>query len=66
LLEANIDIARALVEALIEKGTLLTDEIDAIISATVVARLVETERQRRADWERRKESAAEFLKGWES
>jgi hypothetical protein len=63
LLEKNIDIARALVAALIAKGTLLTDEIDQIISATVVARAVEAERVRRNDWHRREQSAAEFLKG---
>jgi hypothetical protein len=32
MLEQNMDIARALVAALSEKGTLLTNEIDAIIS----------------------------------
>ncbi len=58
LLEQNIDIARALVEALIEKGTLLTDEIDAIISAAVVARSLERERKRRDDWREREASAA--------
>jgi hypothetical protein len=63
LLEQNIDVARALVAALIEKGTLLSDEIDAIISGTVVARSLEKERQRRTDWKQRELSAADFLKG---
>lgn len=52
LLEANKDIAVALVEALIKKGTLLTEEIDAILSATVVARSLKKGRQRRQDWKR--------------
>jgi hypothetical protein len=57
LLEQNIDIAPALIAALIEKGTLLTDEIDAIISATVVLRSLEKERQRRDDWKARQLNA---------
>jgi hypothetical protein len=61
LLEQNIDIARTLVAALIEKGTLLTDEIDAIISATVVARSLEKERRRRDDWHQRRASAEQFV-----
>jgi hypothetical protein len=51
LLEQNMDIARVLVAALIEKGTLLTDEIDAIISTAVVTLLLEKGRQRRDDWQ---------------
>jgi hypothetical protein len=58
LLEQNIDIARALVEALIEKGTLLTDEIDAIISTGIIARSLDKERKRRNDWREQEASAA--------
>jgi hypothetical protein len=61
LLESNIDIARALVAALIEKGTLLTDEIDRIISATVVARSLEREHRRRDAWKLRERNAAAFF-----
>jgi hypothetical protein len=63
LLEQNIDIARALVAGLIEKGTLVTDEIDRIISAAVVARSLEKERQRRYDWKECERNAATFLIG---
>ncbi len=38
ILELYIDIARALVEALVGKGSLVTEEIDAFISATVTTR----------------------------
>jgi hypothetical protein len=52
-----------LVAALIEKGTLLTDEIDQIISATVAVRSLEKERRRRDDWKARQLNAAMFLQG---
>jgi hypothetical protein len=60
LLEQNIDIVEALVEALIAKGTLVTDEIDAIISAGMTARSASMERQRRADWKQRERNAVTF------
>jgi hypothetical protein len=63
LLEQNIDIAKALIEALIKKGTLITDEIDQIISHQIAMRSIEMETVRRADWKRRQASAAEFLEG---
>jgi hypothetical protein len=63
LLEQNIDIVEALVEALVAKGTLYTDEIDAIISAGMTARSATMERNRRADWRQRERNAAEFLNG---
>jgi ATP-dependent Zn protease len=60
LLESNIDIVRALVAALIEKGTLVTDEIDEIISGAVVARSAEKEHKRRSEWRAREASADRF------
>jgi hypothetical protein len=59
LIKANIDIANALVVALIEQGT-LGSEIDAIISATMTTRSIETEHRRRDEWKRREVSAAAF------
>jgi hypothetical protein len=58
LLQQNIDIARALVAALIEKGTLFADEIDQIISTGIIARSLDKERKRRDDWREREASAA--------
>jgi hypothetical protein len=60
LLEQNIDIARALIAALIENGTLLTDEIDAIISTTVVA-LAGKKKPPPRDWRTRYASAAQLV-----
>ena len=57
---ANIDIARALVDALEKAGALSGEQVDAIISATVAARAVEAERIRRADWKARERNAATF------
>jgi hypothetical protein len=61
LLEQNVDIVAALVDALIVNGTLVNDEIDAIISAGMTARSVAVERRRRADWRQRESNAAKFL-----
>lgn len=60
LLKSNIEIVRALVEALIEAGTLSGDEIDIIIARTISMQSVIEEKQRRADWQRTAESAACF------
>jgi hypothetical protein len=61
LLEQNLDIARALVAALIAKGTLVTAEIDQIIFECVKVRSADKERQRRNDWKARQLNASEFL-----
>jgi hypothetical protein len=60
ILQQNVDIVRALVEALIARGTLLGDEIDEIIFRTKAAETIAIERQRRRDWQQRQESAARF------
>jgi hypothetical protein len=60
ILQHNLDIARALVAALIEKGTLVTEEIDEIIFRTMAEGTIAIERQRRLDWQQRRESAARF------
>jgi hypothetical protein len=61
LLTANIDIVNALVEALIESGTLSGAQIDEIISREMAMRSIRLERQRRDDWQRRQQSAAAFV-----
>jgi hypothetical protein len=50
LIEANLDVAEALTDALVEKGTLLGDEVDAIISACVARRGLALEYERRSRW----------------
>jgi hypothetical protein len=63
LILEHIVIVRALVEALIERGTLSGDQVDEIISQSVAARLIKIEHQRRDDWRTRERSAAKFLEG---
>jgi hypothetical protein len=62
LLTANRDIIEALVEALVEAGTLDGEQVDTVIARQIALRSIETERQRRDDWRRCELSAAEFLK----
>src|SRR5205807_2880884 len=50
LLQANLDIVNALVEALIERGTLTGDEVDAIIWRELAMRSMRQEHKRRVDW----------------
>jgi ATP-dependent Zn protease len=66
LIESNRDIVDALVEALIERGTLSGEQVDQIISQGVAARTIEIERRRRDDWKTRQVSATEFLKRLEA
>ncbi|WP_156164601.1 hypothetical protein [Bradyrhizobium sp. LTSP885] len=60
LLTENRDILDALIAALIAKGTLSGDEIDAIIAGCITVRSAKAEGARRQDWERRSVSAATF------
>jgi hypothetical protein len=60
LIRANIEIVQALVEALIESGSLSGEQINSIISREAVLRSIKLERRRRADWQRTTESAARF------
>ena len=48
LIRANIDIVRALVEELIERGILTGDQIDVIIAREVAVKALANERARRA------------------
>jgi|SRR5712664_2782035 len=60
LIRANIQIAHALVETLIEAGSLSGDEVDGIIARTVSTQALAIERANRNDWQRRVKSAASF------
>ena len=60
LLTANIDVVNALVEALIESGTLTGEQVDEIISNCITVRSMAAERQRRVDWKQRESNAATF------
>jgi phage terminase large subunit-like protein len=51
----------ALVDAIIARGTLSGDEVDAIIMQAVAAKALADEQARRADWRRVEQSAALFL-----
>jgi hypothetical protein len=62
IITANLDIARALVSALVEVGILSGEQVDEIISATIAARAIMAERVRRADWRQRERNAATLLK----
>lgn len=61
LIEANLDIATALVEALVQTGEMSGDEVDTIIAGCITARSVKRETERLTDWQRRQRSAAAFL-----
>jgi hypothetical protein len=61
IIRENLDIARALIDAVMVRGVLDDAEVDMIIVLAVSARAVEAERQRRRDWRERAESARAFL-----
>jgi hypothetical protein len=60
LLTVNRDILDALVEALIEHGTLTGEQVDEIISNCITVRSMAAERKRRVDWKQRESNAATF------
>jgi len=60
LLRAHPVVVTALVDAIVEKGTLIGAEVDVIIMQAMVAEGLAWERQRRADWNRVERSAASF------
>jgi hypothetical protein len=57
-------VARALASELLVKRTMTGAEVVATIAAAVAAHSIEVERERRADWHRRQESAREFAERW--
>jgi hypothetical protein len=66
LIHENIDVARALVDALIAHGSLTGDQVDRVIVDAVGARSQAAERKRRPDWHEREASASKFLSTVES
>jgi hypothetical protein len=60
IISANRDTVDALVERLIELGSMDGDEIDAAIIAAIAARSAQQEATRRHDWARRVEGAKAF------
>jgi len=64
LIEANRDIAEALIEALIGQGTLTGEQVDTVISHEIAMRSLRLEHQRRADWKQRERNAAQFRSDW--
>jgi hypothetical protein len=63
IINANLDIAHALVAALEKAGQLSGEQVDEIIADTVAARAAKAEKIRRNDWKARQLRAATFLKG---
>jgi hypothetical protein len=51
VIRANRDVVEALTDALVEKGTLIGDEVDAIIAACVARRSLAAEHERRRCWQ---------------
>jgi hypothetical protein len=61
LIRENIDVALALVDALVAAGTLDGTEVDMIIGTAMATRLADVEKRRRQDWQERQESARAFV-----
>jgi hypothetical protein len=60
LIRENLDIVRALIDAMV-RGVLDGAEVDIVIVEAVAARTAEAERQRRVDWRKRKANALRFI-----
>jgi hypothetical protein len=61
ILSANIDVAKALVDALETAGVLSGEQVDMIIAGAIAARAADAERVRRNDWQQCQRNAAMFL-----
>jgi hypothetical protein len=61
LIRAHLGVVSALVEALVEKGTLIGGEIDKIISDAVAAEVLATEHARRREQQQRAENSVKFV-----
>ena len=61
LLRPREHIVRALTKELLVRRTMTGDEVDEIIAASVAAKSVADEQQRRCDWQKREQSAALFV-----
>jgi hypothetical protein len=60
LIRAHLGVVTALVDALVEKGTLYSEQIDRIINDAVAAEIVASELLERQRWSQRIECAAKF------
>jgi hypothetical protein len=60
LIRAHLGVVTALVDALVEHGTLHSEQIDRIISDTVAGEMLASELLERQRWSQRTESAAKF------
>lgn len=61
LIRSHMGVVAALIDALDERGTITSAEVDEIIAAAVGAELLAVERQRRAEMQARAESAKSFM-----
>ncbi len=61
LIEANRDIAEALVYALVQTGEMTGDEVDVVIAEAIAKRQAKVEQERRAEWRARQSNAASFI-----
>jgi hypothetical protein len=60
LIRAHLDVVKALVVGLLEKGRLYSGEVDQIIADTVGRRQIAEEHERRRQWAQRVKNAAAF------
>jgi hypothetical protein len=60
LICANRDVVETLTDALVEKGTLIGEEVDAVIAACVARRALIAEQERRKRWKNIVASASSF------
>ena len=60
LLAAHLGVVNALVDTLVETGTLTGEQVDEVIMRAMVAEAVADERQRQSNWQRVLEGATRF------
>ena len=60
LIRANRDIVEGLTDGLVDKGTLVGEEVDAIIAACVARRALTAEQERRKRWQGIMANASNF------
>jgi hypothetical protein len=60
LIRAHLGVVTALIDALVERGTLSGEAIDQVIAHAVVMEVAQVERVRRQSWEARVENASRF------
>jgi hypothetical protein len=60
LIRAHVGVVQALIDALVDRGTLTSDEIDLIIAGAVAGERLSAALSRRANWRKRELSAKCF------